>query len=85
MKANTSSSPFGPEFVHYIAGSRDLAIAKFDATMANIPYASGYNPEAWTKFIDVLIPKKSSSSAIEKLRIIVLFHALFNLNNKRIG
>jgi hypothetical protein len=85
MKPNTSSSPFGPEFVHYIAGSQDQQVAEFDATMANIPYASGYTPAAWTKFVDVLIPKKTTSAAIEKLRIIVLFHALFNMNNKRIG
>ena len=85
MKPNTSSSPFGPAFVHYIAGSQDKEIADFDATMANIPYASGYSPEAWTKMVDVLIPKKTTSSAIEKLRIIVLFHALFNMNNKRAG
>jgi hypothetical protein len=85
MKPNTSSSPFGPTFVHYIAGSQDQQIAEFDATMANIPYASGYSPEIWMKMVDVLIPKKTTSSAIEKLRIIVLFHALFNMNNKRIG
>jgi hypothetical protein len=85
MKPNTSSSHFEPAFVHYIAGSQDLQIAEFDATMANIPYASGYSPEAWTKFTNVLIPKKTTSSAIEKLRIIVLFHALFNLNEKYRG
>ncbi len=85
MKPNTSSSPFGPTFVDYIAGSRDDEIADFDVTMANIPYASGYTPTAWTQMTDVLIPKKSHSSLVEKLRIIVLFHALFNLNNKRIG
>jgi hypothetical protein len=85
MKPNTSSSPFGPTFVHYIAGSQDSEIAEFDATMANIPYASGHSPDSWTKMVDVLIPKKTSSAAIEKLRIIVLFHALFNMNNKRIG
>jgi hypothetical protein len=85
MNPHTSSSPFGPTFVHYIAGSKDEQIADFDATMANIPYASGYSPEVWTKMMDVLIPKKTTSSAIEKLRIIVLFHAMFNMNNKRIG
>jgi hypothetical protein len=85
MKPNTSCSPFGPEFVHYIAGSQDNQIAAFDATMANIPYASGYTPTSWTQFTDVLIPKKTTSSAIEKLRIIVLFHSMFNMNNKRIG
>ena len=46
MKPTTSSSPFGPAFVHYIVGSQDNQIADFDATMANIPYASGYSPEA---------------------------------------
>ena len=85
MKPNTSSSPDGPAFVQYIAGSRNQQIADFDATMANIPYASGYTPEARTKMTDVLIPQKTTSAAIEKLRIIVLFHSLFNLNNKRIG
>ena len=44
MKPNTSSSPFRPSFVDYIAGSRNDSIAEFDATMANIPYASGYTP-----------------------------------------
>jgi hypothetical protein len=85
MQPRTSCSPFGPVFVHYIAGSRHQQIANFDAMMANIPYASGYTPEAWTKMIDILIPKKTTSSAIEKLRIIKLFHAMFNMNNKRIG
>jgi hypothetical protein len=85
MKPNTSSSPFGPTFVHYIAGSRDQQIAEFDATMANIPYSSGYSPEVWINMVDVLIPKKTTSPIIEKLCIVVLFHALFNMNNKRIG
>jgi hypothetical protein len=36
--------------------------------------------------VDVfIIPKKTTSLAIKKLRIIVLFHTLFNMNNKRIG
>jgi hypothetical protein len=85
MRPNTSCSPSGPSFVDYIAGSHDNDIADFDATMANIPYASGYTPKNWTQMTDVLIPKKSHSSLVEKLRIIVLFHAMFNMNNKRIG
>jgi hypothetical protein len=85
MKANTSSCPFGPSFVNYIAGSQDQKIAEFDTTMANIPYASGLTPKAWTQMTDVLIPKKSHSSLVEKLCIIVLFQAMFNMNNKRIG
>jgi hypothetical protein len=82
MKPNTSSSPFGPTFFHYITGrSRDQQIAEFDATMANIPYASGFSPEVWIEMVDVFInPKKTTSLAIEKLRIIVLFHTLFNIH-----
>jgi hypothetical protein len=85
MKPNTSCSPSGPSFVDYIAGSRDDNITAFDTTMTNIPYASGYTPQAWTQMTDVLIPKKNNSLLVEKLRIIVLFHAMFNLKNKRIG
>jgi hypothetical protein len=31
-----------------------------------------------------MIPKKTASRHVEKLRIIVLFHALFNMMNKRV-
>jgi hypothetical protein len=66
MKPNTSSSPVGPTFVHYIAGSRDQLIAGFYAAMANISYASRYSPaEVWIKMVDVLIPKKTKSSAMK--------------------
>jgi hypothetical protein len=84
MKPNTSSSPFGPTFVHYIAGSRDQQRESI-ATMANIPYASWYSQEVWMKMVDVHIPKKQNIISYKKLRIIVLFHTLFNMNNERIG
>ena len=38
--------------------------------------------QKWSMFS---YPKKTMSPAIEKLRIIVLFHAMFDMNNKRIG
>ena len=47
MKPNTFSSPFGPSFVEYIAGSCNDSIAEFDATTANIWYASGYMVCKW--------------------------------------
>ncbi len=54
--------------------------------MANIPYASGCSPEVWIKMVDVLISKKTTLLAIKRLLIIiVLFHALFNMNHKQIG
>ena len=85
MKARIASSPFGPSFADYIAGSEDPLIAAVDATFATIPMITGYCPPAWCKALDIMIPKKSDSIAVEKLRIIVLFHALYNMFNKRTG
>jgi hypothetical protein len=39
----------------------------------------------WSDAVDVMIPKKAASTHVEKLRIIVLFHALFNMLNKRVA
>ena len=85
VRANTSSCPSGPGFVDYIAGSRDPIISDFDATMASIPFYVGYSPHSWSTATDVLIPKKAESISVEQLRIIVLYHALFNQSNKAIG
>ena len=85
MKPTTSSSTFGPGFIDYIAGSYNAIIAEFDATMSSIPFLSGYSPQAWSSAIDVMIPKKARTLEVEKLRIIVLYHALFNQANKNVG
>ena len=85
MKAKISSSPFGPTFADYIAGCEDTIVAAVDATFATIPLLTGYCPEAWCHAVDVMIPKKADSVLVEKLRIIILFHALFNMINKRTG
>ena len=85
MKSTTSASPFGPGFIDYIASCRHAILSEFDATMSSIPFMSGYAPLAWSKATDVMIPKKADSISVEKLRIIVLFHALFNQANKSIG
>jgi hypothetical protein len=37
-----------------------------------------------TTAVDVMIPKKTLSRHVTKLRIIVLFHALFNILNKQV-
>ena len=85
MKGHIASSSFGPQFSNYIAGTQNIQVADIDAALASIPIAAGYCPQAWQQAIDVMIPKKKLSAAVEKLRIIVLFHALFNMTNKRIG
>ena len=85
MRPNTASSPFGPSFMDYIAGANHKDVAAIDNLFASIPIQAAFCPEPWVKAVDVMIPKKQSSINVEKLRIIVLFHALFNLINKRVG
>jgi hypothetical protein len=85
MRPNTSSSPHGPDYTDYIAGSQNKTVAAFDAAMSNIPYATGYTPKIWQNLSGVMIPKKTASTLVEKVRIIVLFHALWNRLNKLLG
>lgn len=85
MKTSIASSPFGPLFSDYIAGCQKVKVADIDAAMASIPILTGFCPLAWKEAVDVMIPKKAQSSDVTKLRIIVLFHALFNMVNKRVA
>jgi hypothetical protein len=85
MCSTTSASTFGPSFSELIAGTDDLRIAEVDAAIVSIPARTGYCPRRWSDAIDVMIPKKAASRHVEKLRIIVLFHALFNMMNKRVA
>ena len=78
MRSTTSSSPHGPSFIDYIAGSQDKLISHFDTIMASLPFRTGYAPLAWSKATDVMIPKKADTISVEQLRIIVLYH-----NNNR--
>jgi hypothetical protein len=53
--------------------------------MAEISLKTGYSLSRWHTAIDVMIPKKSNSHRVEKLRTIVLMEADFNFLNKLIG
>ena len=85
MRSTIASSPFGPLFSDYIAGCDDVKVADIDAAIMSIPLITGYCPVAWQKAVDVMIPKKQTSTHVTKLRIIVLFHSMFNMINKIIG
>ena len=54
--------------------------------LALIPLLTGYAPRSWKIGIDSMIPKKViGESRPDKLRLILLFDARFNHNNKLIG
>jgi hypothetical protein len=64
---------------------RRQQVAEIDASIMSIPARTGYCPKRWSQAVDVMIPKKVASKNVKKLRIIVLFHALFNMMNKRVA
>jgi len=81
----TGSSASGIHFSHYITGTFNPDILIINATMANIPLWTGFAYDRWKKGINVMIKKTNGNFNVEKLRIILLFEADFNANNKWIS
>jgi hypothetical protein len=84
-KERTSSGPSGLHFGHFKAGTRNTLISSFEATMANVPFATGYSPERWRHGTDVELLKKPGNFRVDSLRTILLYEADFNQNNKLLG
>jgi len=84
-RETTSSSPSGVHFGHYIAGIEDMVIAKLNRLMATIPMLTGISPTRWRTTLNVMLEKMAGNCWVEKLRIIMLFEADFNNNNKWLG
>ena len=70
---------------HYKAGCSHDLIGWLLFNLAEIPFISGYAPQAWQEGVDVIILKAANDYRIEKMRTIVLYHPEFNMNNKRLG
>jgi len=72
-------------FGHYMAGTFNPNIAAMNATMAEMPITTGYTPERWKKGCNIMLQKQAGNLNVKKLRIIVLFEADDNMNNKWLG
>lgn len=86
-KANerTSAGPSKLTMAHFKAGCERLHIADFEATMANIPYATGYSPKRWCNGINAMLEKKKNNFRVDCLRTIMLYDVEFNMTNKILG
>jgi len=85
-RGKTISSYSPVHFGHYMmAGTHDERIAQFNAQMALIPTATGYSPNWWCHGLNVMLEKTPSNIDMEWLRIILLFKADCNQNNKWLG
>jgi len=80
-----SSSPSGVHFGHYIVGTFNPDLLILNARLADIPLSTGYSTTRWHKGLNVMLKKSPGNFNVEKLWIILLFKADFNLNNKWLG
>jgi len=60
-------------------------ILVINATLTEIPLRTGFLYDRWKKGLNVMIEKSAGDFTVEKLRIILLFEADFNANNKWLG
>jgi len=75
----------GVHFRHYIAVIKDIITEKINHLMATIPMLTGISPQCWQHALNVMLKKVAGNCSVEKLRIIMLFKADFNNNNKLLG
>jgi hypothetical protein len=84
-KEQVSSGISGIHYGHMKACSKDKLLSDVEATLAHIPYVTGYTPSAWTFGIDCMIPKKIGLDLVTKLRTIVLCEAGMTFNNSKLA
>ena len=87
MKVN-DRIPSIPSGLHVGHWKYDITIKTLNwviISMANTPFLFGYSPQRWQNGIHVILENKKGDLRADKLRIILLFEADFNLNNKYVG
>lgn len=84
-KENTSAGKSGWTFSHSKTCALDKRTADFEATMAHIPYVTGYAPTEWKTGVNIMIYKKANLDRVDKLRTIVLKEADANFNDGKLG
>ena len=80
-----SAGKSGWTFSHSKTCALNQNSADFEATMAHIPYITGYTPLEWQVGVDIMIYKKANLDRVDKLRTIVLKEADANFNDGRLG
>jgi hypothetical protein len=84
-KEYTSCGRSGLHFGHFKASCTTERLCEIDRWFVEVALKTGVSLERWKQGIDVMIPKKSDSLRVDKLRTIVLMEPDFNMVNKIIG
>ena len=78
-RESTASSPSGLHMGHYKVGATMKDMCAILSTMISIPLIHGFSPQRWQNSIHVMLEKIEGQPRIDKLRIIQLLEADFNI------
>jgi hypothetical protein len=84
-KEQTSAEPSNISFRQCKALAQDTYLATMEASLLSIAKKSGISFSTWKRGVDAVIPKKTSSPRVDKLRTIVLHAADANFCYKHIA
>jgi hypothetical protein len=84
-KEQTSCGISSLHFGHFKASCMSDELTDIDRMFLQLNLQYGVVLDRWLQAIDVMIPKKSTSIRVDKLRTIMLFEADWNFANKLIG
>ncbi len=85
VKEDTSSSPSGLHFGHYIAGADCNFISQFHALRVSLALKKGIALEQWATGLSVMLEKMFGVRLVSKLQtIFLLMEADFNAMNKEV-
>jgi hypothetical protein len=84
VKEDTSSSPSGLHFGHYIAGANCNYVSQFHALCVSLALKKGIALERWANGLSVMLEKMFGVPLVSKLQAILLMEADFNAMNKEV-
>ena len=74
-----------PTNAHHKCCSFDPTLNEIDCTMRTAPLEFAFTPKTWLTLDDVEIMKKAGRINIDEMRLIILMHPEYQINNKNIG
>ena len=85
QKSGTAVAPSSLDFDHYKCATHSEVLSAVDLLLRNVPVKIGFTPPSWCSVLDIEILKKYGVFDIDKMRLIQVMHAVFQINNKWLG
>jgi hypothetical protein len=85
QKEGKASEPSGLSFAHYKTALYDEGLCDLDLALRSMPIQVGFIPDLWKIITDVEILKKDNVFDVDKMRLIQLMMADYQINNKLFG